>query len=102
VRTRSVFEITPQACDVLRTMNILNHSYFTGDELTSATNAVFDSLRVGGLWIVGRTWEEDLRNHATFFMRREDGWQVLGRTGNGSEIEQLALAASAGRSMRGP
>lgn len=102
VRTRSVFEVTPQACDVLRTMNILNRAYFTEDELTSAANAVFDSVRAGGLWIVGRTWEEDCSNHATFFLRREDAWQILGRIGNGSEIEQLALAAPASRSTRGP
>ena len=100
VRTRSIFEVTPQACDVLRTVNILNRAYFTEDELASAADAAFDSIRAGGLWIVGRTWEEDFSNHATFFLRREDTWQVLGRVGNGSEIEQLALAASASRSTR--
>jgi hypothetical protein len=102
VRTRSVFEATPQACDVLRTVNILNRRYFTEDELTSAARAAFDSVRAGGLWIVGRTWEEDSSNHATFFRRCEDAWQVLGRIGNGSEIEQLALTAAASRSTRGP
>jgi hypothetical protein len=102
LRTRSVFEVTSQACDVLRTMNILNRAYFTEEQLASAANAVFDSVRVGGLWIVGRTWEEDFSNNATFFLRREDGWQVLGRIGSGSEIEQLALAAPTSRSTRGP
>jgi hypothetical protein len=102
VRTRSIFEVTPQVCDVLRTVNILNRSYFTEDELTSAANAAFDSVRTGGLWIVGRTWEDDCSNHATFFLRREDAWQVLGRIGNGSEIEQLALAAPSSRSTSGP
>jgi hypothetical protein len=102
VRTRSVFEVTPQACDVMRTMNILNRAYFSETQLTAAVNAVFDSVRPGGLWIVGRTWEEDFSNHATFFRRREDGWQVLGRIGDGSEIEQLALASPASRSARGP
>ncbi len=102
VRTRSVFEVTPEACDVLRTMNILNRSYFTEAELTSAAKAVFDSVRVGGLWIVGRTWEEDNSNHASFFLRREDAWQVLGRIGDGSEIEQLALAKLTSRSTRAP
>lgn len=102
VRTRSVFEVTPQACDVLRTMNILNRAYFAEDELVSAANAVFDSVRAGGLWIVGRTLEEDFSNHATFFLRREDAWEILGRLGNGSDIEQLALAAPESRSTRGP
>ena len=71
-RTRSVFDVTPQSCDVLRTMNILNRAYFAEEQLESAVNAAFDSLRVGGLWIVGRTWEEDFSNHATFFLRRDD------------------------------
>jgi hypothetical protein len=83
-------------------MNILNRAYFTEDQLASAANAVFDSIRMGGLWIVGRTLEQDFSNNATFFLRGEDGWQVLGRIGNGSEIEQLALAASTSRSTRGP
>lgn len=101
VRTRSIFEVTPQACDVLRTMNILNRAYFAEDELVSAAKAVFDSVRTGGLWIVGRTLEEDFSNHATFLLRRKDEWQILGRIGNGSDIEQLALAAPASRSPRG-
>jgi len=97
VRTRSVFETTPQSCDVLRTMNILNRAYFAEDQLEGAVHVAFDSVRAGGLWIVGRTWEEDSSNHATFFLRRENDWQILGRLGQGSEIEGLALGAAAGR-----
>jgi hypothetical protein len=101
LRTRSVFAVTPQSCDVLRTMNILNRAYFAEEQLETAVNAAFDSVRPGGLWIVGRTFEEDLSNNATFFLRREDAWQVLGRLRNGSEIEDLALAAPARRRTRG-
>ena len=96
-----MFEATPQGCDVLRTMNILNRAYFAEEQLATAVNAAFDSVRPGGLWIVGRTFEEDLSNNATFFLRREDAWQVLGRHRNGSEIEELALAAPAGGGTRG-
>lgn len=101
LRTRSVFEVTPQSCDVLRTMNVLNRAYFAEEQLETAVNAAFDSVRPGGLWIVGRTWEDDFSNHATFFLRREDAWQVLGRLRNGSELEDLALAAPARRRARG-
>ena len=83
-------------------MNILNRAYFAEDELISAARAVFDSVRAGGLWIVGRTLEEDFSNHATFLLRRKDGWQILGRIGNGSDIEQLVLAAPKSESARGP
>jgi hypothetical protein len=101
LRTRSVFEVTPQSCDVLRTMNILNRAYFAEEQLETAVNAAFDSVRPGGLWILGRTWEDDFSNHATFFLRCEDTWQVLGRLRNGSELEDLAVAAPARRRARG-
>jgi predicted methyltransferase len=89
---RSVFDHTAGACHVLRTMNILNLSYFSREQLAEAASAAFDSLRPGGIWIVGRTREEDFSNHATLFRRGENAWEPLERIGNGSEIEEVALA----------
>ncbi len=92
-RTRSVFEHTPGACHVLRTMNIFNKAYFSTEQLVEGANAAFDSLKPGGIWIVGRTLEEDFKNHVTFLRRQDGGWDVLDRIGNGSEMEQIALRA---------
>lgn len=91
-RTRSVFESEPNSCHVLRTMNIFNKGYFPAEQLAEGANAVFQSLVPGGLWIVGRTVEEDVSNHATFLRRGVRGWEVLERIGDGSEIEELALS----------
>jgi len=93
-RSRSVFEHTPAACHVLRTMNIFNKSYFSPEQLSEGVNAAFHSIKPGGIWIVGRTLEEDLSNHATFLRRLDKGWEVLERIGAGSEIEELAMHAS--------
>ena len=92
VRVRSVFERTQAGCHVVRTMNILNRAYFSPDQLREAVAAVHASLQPNGIWIVGRTTEDDFANHATFFRRLGDGWQVVERTGGGSEIEDLAIA----------
>src|SRR5579862_8214184 len=54
-RERSVFDATPGACHVLRTMNIFNRDYFSEQQLTEGVSAAFQSLQPGGLWIVGRT-----------------------------------------------
>jgi len=94
VRVRSVFEQTP-GVDVLRTLNILNKAYFSGRQLISAVNAAFHSLKPGGIWIVGRTLEEDLSNHVTFLRRQQENWEVLDRIGNGSEMEEFAALAPA-------
>jgi hypothetical protein len=91
LQTRSVFEHLPESCHVLRTMNILNASYFSADQLVEGIKATFDSLKPGGIWIVGRTLEEDFSNHATLFLKQQSGWSVLERLGRGSEIEELAL-----------
>ena len=92
-RMRSVFDHTPGACHVLRTMNIFNKSYFSPEQLAEGANAAFHSIKPGGIWILGRTLEEDLSNHATFFRRLDHGWEVLERIGKGSDIEDLALHA---------
>ena len=84
---RSVFECSP-GLDVLRTTNILNKAYFPIERLTEGANAAFQSLKPGGLWVVGRTLENQT-NHATFFRRTEKNWEVIARIGEGSEIEKL-------------
>jgi len=89
LRVRSVFDRS--ACDVLRTMNILNRESFSEAQLQAGIQAAFDSVRPGGLWIVGRTSEEDLANHATIFRRQPASWELLERIGDGSYIEDLAL-----------
>jgi hypothetical protein len=93
VVARSVFDCTP-GLDVLRTMNILNRSYFAEKQLIGGIEAAFDSLKLGGIWIVGRTLEEDNTNHVTFFRKTERGWDVLLRIGKGWEMEDLASRAA--------
>lgn len=85
--TRSVFDCCA-GLDVLRTMNILNKAYFPTDQLIEGEKAAFQSLKPGGLWVVGRT-AEDQRNEVTFFLRTDVHWEVVARIGKGSEIEGL-------------
>lgn len=92
---RSVFEQTPaeRTAHAVRTMNILNHEYFSKDQLAAAINAIFHSVQPGGLWVVGRTLQEDFSNHVSLLQREPQGWKLLERIGNGSEVEGLALQA---------
>ena len=74
-------------------MNIFNRSYFSTQQLSDGVDAAFQSIKPGGIWILGRTLEEDLSNHVTFLRRLDQRWEVLERIGKGSEIEDLALQA---------
>lgn len=91
VRQRSVFDVSPDPCDVLRTMNILNAGYFSESQLLEGIRGAWKSLRLGGVWVVGRTMEDDFTNHATLLERTASGWRVIERLGLGSEVESLAL-----------
>jgi hypothetical protein len=96
VSERSVFQRTP-GLDVLRTMNILNLAYFSRKQLYDGIQAASESLKPGGLWIVGRTLEKTQTNHVTCFRRADKRWEVLERIGNGSEIEEFVMREDSAR-----
>lgn len=90
IRRHSVFSALSEPADIIRTMNIFNRTYFDDTRLREGIGAVEESLRPGGVWIVGRTIEEQPpRHNATVFRKRLNGWEPLLRIGNGSEIEPL-------------
>jgi hypothetical protein len=93
-RSRDVFDESGGTCDVLRTMNIFNRSYFPAKDLARGASAVLHSLRPGGIWIVGRTWENDFRNHVSLLRRSERGWELLERIGTGWEMEGAVLSGT--------
>lgn len=97
VRQHSVFEASQNGArgpaQVIRTMNILNLSYFPHERLKQGVRAVLASLAPGGVWLVGRTFEEKPPRHNASLLKKENGgFRVIERWGEGSEIEDLALA----------
>jgi hypothetical protein len=78
---------------VVRAANILNRGYFDDARLRAAVAGLRERLRPGGLLIVCRTLE-DGSNHGSFFKADGDGWTVIDRIGDGSEIERLIAMSS--------
>jgi hypothetical protein len=97
IERHSVFAALSQPVDVIRSMNIFNRSYFTTERLTEGAQAVWHSLKPGGWWIVGRTWQENPpAHHVSVLEKNVGGFQLVERYGDGSEIESLALAVDFG------
>jgi hypothetical protein len=93
IRNHSVFAAAPEPVDVVRTMNILNRSYFDRGRLQEGAHSVWRSLHTGGIWIVGRTVGEQPPEHrASVFEKTTEGFRLVERYGGPSEIEDLALA----------
>jgi hypothetical protein len=91
---RSAFDPLPEPVDVIRTMNIFNPGYFPPDQLRSGRDAVWASLKPGGIWIVGRTVgtsSETASHMASVFERSDEGFRAIAALGGGSEIGNLVL-----------
>jgi hypothetical protein len=94
VQRHSVFEPLAEPCDAIRTMNIFNPGYFDEPRLREGARAVWLSLRQGGIWAVGRTWQDDPPKHrASVFAKEDRGFRLLDRYDGGSEIDELIASA---------
>jgi len=78
---------------VVRAANILNRGYFDDARLRAAVAGLRERLRPGGILIVCRTLE-DGSNHGSFFKADGEGWTVVDRIGDGSQIERLIAMSS--------
>lgn len=95
IRRQSIFERAAEPVHVIRSMNILNKNYFPEAQLMQGIRAVVDSLRDGGVWVLGRTTREDPPVHDTTLFRKQSSGrlEIVEQTGAGSEICSLVLAA---------
>jgi hypothetical protein len=92
ITRHSAFDALPQPVDVIRSMNIYNLSYFEPPQLLEGAKAVWRSLKLRGVWIVGRTSEETPPSHnVSIFERTDAGFRLARRCGDGSEIESIVL-----------
>jgi hypothetical protein len=79
--------------DVIRAANILNIAYFPIETLRTMIERMTSTLAVQGILAVCRT-DITGTNNATVFRLGNAGYEVVGRIGSGSEIEDLVLAGS--------
>ena len=91
IRRHSVFEPAKSPVHVIRSMNILNKNYFPDSQLREGIRSALGSLHEGGIWIVGRTRQEDPPVHDVSLFRKDAPGraELVERIGGGSEIEPL-------------
>jgi hypothetical protein len=77
-------------------MNILDPGYCTAAMIERAGHSVFDTLFPGGLWVLGRTMQDDPPlHHVSVLVKTDTGFRLLERYNEKSEVEDLALAVGA-------
>lgn len=94
IERHSIFEPLAQGCDVVRTMNIFNRAYFDDVRILQGARAVWESLKPAGIWIVGRTIQDNPAvHHVSILERTAEGFAVVERYGEKSEVEELVAGA---------
>jgi hypothetical protein len=86
-----------QSCfHVVRAANILNRSYFDDSTLIQMLLNLKKRLLTGGVLIVCRTTEQNDNRATVFLLGKDRKFSPIGRLGEGSDIEDLALALPGG------
>ncbi|MEO6655403.1 MAG: hypothetical protein ABIO36_04910 [Pyrinomonadaceae bacterium] len=80
---------------LIRAANILNKSYFSDERLVDAVQKLRLRLESNGFLLVCRTNMEGQNNATLFRLSNEDQFEISGRFGNGSEIEDLVMGLNA-------
>jgi len=87
--------------DVVRAANVLNRSYFSAADLARAVDGLVTRMRgPGSFLVVARTLEDGTNNGTVFQLNDNDGFDVVSRLGEGSEIEDIVLASAESRRGR--
>ena len=77
--------------DVVRAANLLNHCYFSTEEITRAVRNLRSRLRIGGIFVVNRTLPDETNHASLFTLGDNNGFALKARVGDGSEIEDIVL-----------
>jgi hypothetical protein len=78
-----------QPCDVLRVMNLYNPGILGKHAVLRGIQSAMQSVRDGGLLLIGRTSKNN-RNDASLFRKRAEKLELISRFGNIWELEELA------------
>ncbi len=72
--------------NIIRAMNVLNPSYFPGDDFSKIIMNIYNSLEKGGLFVTGSNQEADTVVDGAFYQKTATNFKILWMSGNGSPI----------------
>jgi hypothetical protein len=86
--------------DVVRVMNVLNSSYFSGQQLVQIVDRIFASLAIDGLLVVGSNDEADTEVRGAIYRKTDRGFAELMRSGGTHDAHRTIVEYS--HSMMAP
>jgi hypothetical protein len=78
--------------DVVRAMNLLNHSYFDREGLRTVIRNIYDSLSSPGLFATGSNQDRGTLVNGAIYRKGPDGFERLCESGAGSPVDDLIVA----------
>jgi hypothetical protein len=78
--------------DFVRCMNLLNaNSWFSDDQILKALLNIKNSLKDGGIFLIGRTNQESNINNAAFFIKENNKFLHMEDLNDGCEFKRIIL-----------
>jgi hypothetical protein len=84
-----VFSGSTERFDIIRAMNILNHSYFSEPQLIQAAESIVNSLKEGGLFITGSNTEQGTIINGGIYKKTKNRLERIEISGKGSQVDAL-------------
>ena len=84
-----IFTGSNQLFDIIRAMNVLNHSYFSKEQLQIALKNILQSLREGGLFITGSNAGAGSVVNGAIYKKTQTGMARIEVSGEGSRVDEL-------------
>lgn len=78
----------PAQYDVIRTMNVLNLSYFSDDEFRRIARNIHGALSDGGLFVMGSNDDAGTEVQGGIYRRTETGFEEIWRSGTGAPARE--------------
>lgn len=72
---------------VIRTMNVLNPSYFNGTQIRKILGHILDGLKENGLLIMGSNQNPDSLVHGGIYQKKSGKFHLLWKSGEGASIK---------------
>jgi hypothetical protein len=87
-----LFQENPDKFDIIRAMNVVNLSYFTAKEIRKIAYNILNSLKEGGLFVVGSNKAAATPVNGDLFIKKNGRLESLEKFGDGAPFREIILS----------
>lgn len=92
IQNYDLLQKNPDQFDIIRAMNVLNFSYFTPEEVKTIVFNILNSLKEGGLFVVGANKAAATPVNGDLLIKKNGRFESLEKFGEGAPFREIILS----------